>query len=181
MKQWEKIGSEVIFEHPRITLVEDQVRLPGGEETKYLVFAEPHDFPTIIATRTDGKILVTEEYAYPINEMLWQFPEGLADEGEDMLAAAHRELLEETGYASQKMSVIGSVLHNHRRMTARQYVVLATDTEVRQKANTDLEEGEIRLHWYDERKIWDLIATGKMIQKNALAAWAVYQANRKAS
>lgn len=181
MAQWEKIDSKVIFEHPRIVLVEDTVILPNREESKYLRMEGRHfvDFPTIIARRDDGRIMVTEEYAYPSNKVLNQFPEGAADEGESMETAAAREFLEETGFVAKQLRVIGSCLHEHRRSACMQYTVLATGLTQEAEPQTEAEEGEIIVSWLTEDEIWQLIADGKIIQKNALAAWSIYQAHKR--
>lgn len=183
MPEWQKLESSEIFNHPRIVLIEDTVQLPGGETTQYLRYTGKHyvDFPTIIAIREDGNILITEEHAYPYNGTLLQFPEGLTDAGEDLATAADRELLEETGYKANSMTRIGDNLSEHRRTTTRQIIYLAEGLEKVAEAKGDLEEGEIKTFWMSEDEIWKLIAEGKIIQKNTLAAWSIYQAYKKAN
>lgn len=175
MKKWEKLRSETIFEHPRITLSEDTVRLPDGTDTPYLLIGFT-DFVTVIAERDDGLLLVTDEYAYPYNEQLLQFPEGLINKGEQPTEAANRELGEETGHRASNIKEIGTALHNHRRSKAMQRIFLAKELKEVSKEGGDVEEGDIGLRWMTEDEIWKLIAEGKMIQKNALSAWAIYQA-----
>lgn len=177
MSIWKKIGSKIVFDHPRLRLAEDHVIMQDGQETNYLVLLDYPDHPLVIATREDGKILVTREHAYPINEYLWQFPEGNMDPGEEPEAAAARELAEETGYTAKNFRKIGDNLHWHRRDTARSLIYIATDAyELKDKPAADIEEQGIEVHWLDESEIWDMIVSGKIIQKNALAAWATYQA-----
>lgn len=45
------------------------------------------------------KMLVLEEFRYSINGYVINSPSGLIDEGEDILSACKREILEETGYS----------------------------------------------------------------------------------
>lgn len=34
---WKKLSSKTVFEHPRLTLIEDEVELPSGKKTTYLL------------------------------------------------------------------------------------------------------------------------------------------------
>lgn len=45
------------------------------------------------------KMLLLEEFRYSVNGHVINSPSGLIDEGEDVLSACRRELLEETGYS----------------------------------------------------------------------------------
>lgn len=180
MKKWNKISSKTIFTHPRITLGEDRVRLPDGSEVSYLTFENVADFATVIGTTEDNKFILLRKFAYPINRPLWQFAEGLPNKNESLLAAAQRELTEETGYESQDVEQIVKILHYHRRSTASQVVFLAK--KVRKSAKKlakDLEESQIEVHFLSEDEVWSLIASGEMYQKHSLAAWSCYQAKKR--
>jgi ADP-ribose pyrophosphatase len=55
----------------------------------------------VLATIGDGKnpkILLERQYRHAAGSYLWELPAGRIDKGEQALAAAKRELLEETGY-----------------------------------------------------------------------------------
>ena len=56
----------------------------------------------ILAMTGDNKVVLVEQYRIPIGASVIEFPAGLvgdvAGAGEDLVEAAHRELLEETGY-----------------------------------------------------------------------------------
>lgn len=43
------------------------------------------------------KLVLIRQYRYPIGDFVYEFPAGLVEPGEDLLAAAGRELFEETG------------------------------------------------------------------------------------
>jgi ADP-ribose pyrophosphatase len=60
----------------------------------------------IVALTDDGCVLLVEQYRPPVGERVFELPAGLAGdvigaEDETLLAAAQRELLEETGYVGQ--------------------------------------------------------------------------------
>lgn len=47
-------------------------------------------------------VLLERQFRYAANERLWELPAGRIEPGEQKLAAAKRELLEETGYSAAK-------------------------------------------------------------------------------
>lgn len=177
MARWETISSRVIFEHPRLVLAEDRVLLPGGQEVDYLRFEGAADYATIIPRRDDGRLLLLTEHAYPVNQALLQFPEGVQDGAETPEAAANRELAEEAGLQAGKLTEIGRNLSHHRRSTAVNIIFLAEELKS-VATKPELEEAGITSKWVRESEIWQLIASGKIVQKNTLAAWAMYQASK---
>jgi ADP-ribose pyrophosphatase len=104
-----KIASEEIFEGKLLHVRRDTVRLPdGGAATReYIV----HPGAVMIVPRLpDGKLLLERQFRYPLGRVFTEFPAGKIDSGEEPLAAAKRELLEETGYTATRWSYL-AMLH----------------------------------------------------------------------
>lgn len=173
---WKKLSSRVIFEHSRITLLEDEVELPNGQKIQYLIFKSSGSAATIIAKNDEGKILLQKEYSYPPNETIYQFPGGSIPEGEDIEAGANRELMEEADLKARRLTLLGSYLMNNRRSESKMYVYLAEDLE-KQSLDGDLEEN-IESYWLTEKKIDKLILSGELKNGYSLAAWSLYKASK---
>ena len=53
-------------------------------------------------SKKDPLIVIERQYRHAAQQFLYEVPAGKIDEGEDRLAAAKRELIEETGYRAKK-------------------------------------------------------------------------------
>lgn len=67
----------------------------------------------VIEAEVDGRLLLVEQFRVPIGRNALELPAGLVgddDGGEEdtVIAAAHRELEEETGYRAERIEVVGT-------------------------------------------------------------------------
>lgn len=171
---YKRLASKAVLTHPRLTVVEDQVELPGGQAGDYLWFADRRDAVTVIARDREGKILVEKEYSYLPGESLYQFPGGGMEEGESPETAANRELTEELNYYANRLTLLGSYLLDHRRTTARMHIYLGEDLIARESAVKDKYEVDMQAYWLSEVELDALIAQGKVINAAMLASWTIY-------
>jgi len=87
----------------------DTVRLPNGANATREFVIHPGAV-MVIAMRDDGRLVMERQYRHPVQQVMIEFPAGKLDPGEDRLACAQRELLEETGYRAKEWAHAG-VLH----------------------------------------------------------------------
>lgn len=78
-------------------LVSERVRLPSGLEQELDIVVHGGAV-AIAALREDGKLICVRQYRHAVGEMLVEIPAGRLEAGEEPLAAARRELEEETGF-----------------------------------------------------------------------------------
>ena len=84
----------------------DLVRLPGDEEVVRDVVVHPGAVG-VVCLDPAGRVLLLRQYRHCVAHLLWEPPAGLLDQpGEDPLAAAARELVEEAGYSAESWSVL---------------------------------------------------------------------------
>jgi len=171
---WKTVSSKEVFNHPRLSLIEDEIILPNGIKTKYLKYKDDGRCAvTIIAKRKDGKILLQKEYSYPTNQKLFQFPGGLVPPNEKTEVGANRELMEEADLMSNNLELLGSYLINNRRSTAKMFVYLATD--LKEKSLYGDQEEDIESFWFSEDEIEKMIKNNKIENCHVLSAWSLYK------
>jgi ADP-ribose pyrophosphatase len=175
IEKWRKLSEETIFEHPRLTLIEDTVLLPNGQQTRYLRYKRTGHVATIIAIRDDGFILLQREYSHPPNEILLEFPGGGVPNDEDIAVGANRELMEECSLRGD-MELIGSYYSENRRSDSKMHVFVATNL---QEADLPADDEEFLEHdWYSEEAIDAMIANGQIKHAHVLASWTLYKSWR---
>jgi ADP-ribose pyrophosphatase len=95
------LASEDVFQGRLLHVRRDTVRLPDGGHATREFIVHPGAV-MIIARMADGRLLLERQYRYPLQCVFIEFPAGKIDPGEQLLAAAARELTEETGYVAAR-------------------------------------------------------------------------------
>lgn len=96
---WEVLDVSVEHANPWFQVWRRQVRLPDGSLIRY--FSAQYDRSAVgVLALNAGKALLVRQYRVLIDREVWAIPAGGVDVGETSLAAAGRELLEETGHAA---------------------------------------------------------------------------------
>ncbi len=97
-------SSKVVYEGPVFSVTSDRVTEPTGVVAQRDVIRHPGSV-VILAVDDSGSeplILLERQYRYAAQDYLLELPAGSLDRGEQALAGAKRELLEETGYRAKK-------------------------------------------------------------------------------
>jgi ADP-ribose pyrophosphatase len=105
-----RLSGEQVFDGNFLKIQRDQVSLPDGKITSREYIRHPGAV-VILPLFADGSVLLERQYRYPLNRVFIEFPAGKIDAGEDTLACAKRELLEETGYTAAKWQFVCTI-HN---------------------------------------------------------------------
>jgi ADP-ribose pyrophosphatase len=104
------ISGEMVYEGHFLKVKRDVVALPDGKHTAREYILHPGAV-VILPLLDDGTVLMERQFRYPLHQVFIEFPAGKIDAGEDPLAAARRELEEETGYTAGQWDLV-STIHN---------------------------------------------------------------------
>jgi ADP-ribose pyrophosphatase len=170
---WKQLSSNILLTHQRMTIVEDEIELPDGNTSHYIYQKGTKDSVTVIAIDGDN-ILIQQEYSYPPNEVMYQFPGGGIEAGEVPEKAAVRELKEESGYIGTP-SYLGFYYPRNRLSSSKMHVVLVTDVKPSKKEGGDNEEF-ISSEWTTIATLHKMIADGDVVNFSILAGMAIYDA-----
>ena len=123
---WRVTATRTLVKDKWIDLrADDCVRSDGLEIKPYYVLDYP-DWVQVIAIDTDENLVVIRQYRHGVGKITLEIPSGCIDAADvDPLAAAARELREETGYAAERLTHVGTITNNPANQTNKIYIVLA--------------------------------------------------------
>jgi len=104
------ISSKTVFRGRVFSVVSDQVEEPDNVRALREIVRHPGSIVVLAIDDADAgsgstrepRVLLERQYRYAAGARLWELPAGRIDPGEEQLAAAKRELLEETGFTASK-------------------------------------------------------------------------------
>jgi ADP-ribose pyrophosphatase len=97
------LSSRVVYRGPVFWVTSERVREPTGVMALREVVRHSGSVVILATEESCGEplVLLERQYRYAAESYLWELPAGRIDKDEKPLAAARRELLEETGYSAR--------------------------------------------------------------------------------
>lgn len=123
---WQVLARREVYRNPWLRVYEDTVVRPDGQPGIYGV-VEPDDNAAIVALDGEGRVALVVEFVYPLGRELVQIPSGGVAPGEDPLAAAKRELAEETGLIAAQWTSLGRLAFSGGLSTQIGHLFLARE------------------------------------------------------
>ena len=118
------LSSEPRYRNRWMAVREDRVIRPGGSEGLFGV-VEMTSGSSVLAIDADDTVFLVREYKYAIGRESLEAVSGAMDEGETPLAAAQRELREETGLVAAEWLEMGTVDPFTTAIRCRNHLFLA--------------------------------------------------------
>jgi ADP-ribose pyrophosphatase len=145
-RPWKVLRSTYAVADQWLRLRHDVVQAPDGQTLPPRPVIEHPDWVDVIALTADLNIVLVDQYRHSVGSVRTEFPAGTVDDGEEPLAAIQRELLEETGYASDEWHLLGTAPVYPPLQTNRIYSFVALNA--RRISGQTLDEGEV-IHAYE--------------------------------
>ncbi len=96
-----------IFDGNIIKLRVETVELPDGKTATRELISHGGGVG-VIAVDENGEVFMVSQYRIAAREMMMEIPAGKIDNGEEPLECGKRELIEETGYAAEEFTYLGT-------------------------------------------------------------------------
>ncbi|MEE9612006.1 MAG: NUDIX hydrolase [Desulfatiglandales bacterium] len=169
-KPWNLISSQVNKSYSIFTLRTDRARSPRTNGIHDFYILESTDWVNVIPITPKNEVVLIRQYRHGIRGVTLEIPGGILEPEDSPEEAAHRELLEETGYQELEMVPLGLVHPNPAFLNNQCYTYLARDVSPKEEQKQDEKEDiEVLLRPLDD--IPRLIREGEITHSLVLAAF----------
>lgn len=165
--------SDIIFKGFVFDIKVDQIEYNSGNEGIREVIL--HNGGAVVLPITkDGKVVLVKQYRYPFDEFMYELPAGKLEKNEDPKKCATRELTEETGYTSDKVSFLGKIYTSPGFCDEILYIYLAENLVA---GDHDREEGEDGMEVFELtiEEIDKMMAEGKIVDGKTISGLYFYK------
>lgn len=170
-EEWKVVESREIADC-RVFKVREDVSEAGGKRAAFYVVENP-DWVNVVALTADHRVVLIEQFRHGAGQVTVEIPGGMIDAGEDPESAARRELVEETGYTSDRWYYLGTSWPNPALQSNVIHHFLAADASRTADAAFDEHESVVtRLAHIND--IPDLIRNGTIRHSLAVAAFQYF-------
>ncbi len=172
MKEFKRIGREVVYQGAIIDFCKDDIITPKGNHVKW-DYLKHKGAAAIIPVMDDGRILMVRQWRNAIDRFSLEIPAGGKDgENEPTLECASRELEEETGYKSDDIhflqTIVPAIAYSGEKIDV--YVAFHL-----QKSHQHLDPDEdITLEMYTVQELIEKIISNEINDSKTIASILTY-------
>ncbi len=129
-----RLASRRVYDGRIVRLDVDTIRSPKGGELELEIVRHPGAAAIVPllsdVDSPDPVVLLIHQYRYATEGVIWEIPAGTLDPGEEPLACARRELLEETGARATNLEHLTTIYTTPGFTDERIHLFLATGITV---------------------------------------------------
>lgn len=162
------LNDKLIYKGKIIDVHLKTVEIQDGNKAKREIVNHPGGV-AILAFKDKNTILMVEQFRKPMESLLIELPAGKIEPNEDKEVCARRELEEETGYKSKKVTYLGKVVSSPGFCDEIIYIYKAENLY---KGQIGGDEDEfINVYEFNINEIKEMIKEGKIIDAKTLSAF----------
>lgn len=168
-----RLDRKTIYESQWINLYTDRVLMPSGKIIeKYHFLDYPNISVVVLLKNKDKKICFLKSLRYTTQKVQWELPAGGIEKNEDILKAAEREVLEETGFKTKALKLLYTFNPSSGMSNQTTHVVGGEITDSQQ---ADFDTDEVKeIHWLSPNKIKELVKNKEITDGISLIAVLLY-------
>ncbi|MDB6061268.1 MAG: mismatch repair protein MutT [Verrucomicrobiaceae bacterium] len=173
---WQRVSTRQVYENPWVSVTHEEVITPAGTDGIYGVIHFKTRAIGIIPIDADGYTWLVRQFRYTLNQHLWEIPMGGGKLHDEPLAAAQRELQEETGFIANDWREIMR-LHISKSVTDEEGVVFVARELTAGAAQLEHSEADLEvlrlplteaIQWALDGKITDVISCAGLLKLHVL-------------
>ena len=175
MSDWRTTGRKTLVETPVFSLRRDRKERPGSRARHHdFYIIESVDWVNVIPLTETGEVVFIELHRHGTNEVSLEVPGGMIDpEDASPMAAAAREMEEETGFRSESLVSLGVVHPNPAIQSNRCYSFVAPNARLVGPPRPD-ETEDIEVVRHPLSDVPGLLAEGKITHALVVACFLWY-------
>jgi len=170
------LDTKVLYTGPVFGVRRDRLIEPGGVRVTRDVVT--HTGSVVLLPLLPGnRILLVRQYRHAVGQFLWELVAGRIERGEAPLAAARRELMEETGYTARRFHKLLDVFPTPGFVSERMIIYSAEG--LRAGRATPEEDERIEARAFTWRQVEAMLRSGKLRDAKSIAALLYYRCFRR--
>lgn len=174
-KEYKRLDRQLVAKGAIIDYYQDTMQIPNGTTAKW-DFIMHKGAAACVAVKKNGNLVMVRQYRNALERETIEIPAGGLNPGEEMQAAALRELQEETGYVAGKSEFLISIRTTVAFCNERIDIYLAEDLE---EGKQKLDEDEyLDIVEYPLSELLDMINQGIIQDGKTVSAILAYARKR---
>jgi 8-oxo-dGTP pyrophosphatase MutT (NUDIX family) len=158
--RWTIHGERLVDANPHIRLSVASVELPDGKQFEHYVFRMPRCAMTLVLDEPGERLLLIWRHRFIVDRWDWEIPGGYVDPGENSVAAATREVEEETGWRPRSVEFLLTFQPALGSADAPQDVYVARGADLVGKP--EINEAQA-VRWVPVQEALEMTRTGEII------------------
>ncbi|WKX73373.1 NUDIX domain-containing protein [Streptomyces sp. P1-3] len=165
--RWKNLAERTVYENRWFRVNLADVELPDGRHLDhFLIRLRPVAVATVV--NEANEVLLLWRHRFITDSWGWELAAGVVEDGEDIAAAAAREMEEETGWRPGPLRHLLSVEPSNGLTDARHHIYWAEEAAYIGHPQDDIESD--RREWVPLKLVPDMVGRGEVPAANMAAA-----------
>lgn len=175
--EWIEHGERAIYDSPWVSLHLVDVEIPGGARFDHHVIRRDLPAAGVVVHDPDLGVLLLWRHRFITRTWGWEIPAGRVEQGESVIDAGAREVLEETGWTPDPLRPLFGY-HPTNGISDQRFEIFVADGATHVGEPSDPSESD-RVEWVPVSRVRSLLQEGLVgdgLSLTALMWWLLHEA-----